>query len=91
MVTTGPRGCFSEEDKSVTRQVENAKAFAAKMGWTVADAHIYIDDGKSGAEFAARPDFMRMMGTLPTSTVQSAHRQRAEVHRPRNVRDGLRD
>jgi DNA invertase Pin-like site-specific DNA recombinase len=37
------------EDKSVTRQVENARTFAAKKGWTVLDEHIYIDDGISGA------------------------------------------
>jgi site-specific DNA recombinase len=55
----------ADEAKSVTRQVENARAFAVKQGWTVADAHVYIDDGISGAEFEKRPSFMRMMGTLP--------------------------
>src|SRR5258705_5997968 len=55
----------ADEAKSVTRQVENARAFAATKGWTVADAHVYIDDGISGAEFEKRPGFMRLMGTLP--------------------------
>jgi DNA invertase Pin-like site-specific DNA recombinase len=37
------------EAKSVTRQVDNARAFAAQKGWTVADEHIFIYDGVSGA------------------------------------------
>lgn len=53
------------EAKSVTRQVENARAFAAAQGWTVLDAHVYVDDGVSGAEFEKRPGFMQMMSTLP--------------------------
>src|SRR5215813_2613532 len=44
----------SDEAKSVTRQVEGAKAFAEKNGWTVAEAHVYIDDGVSGAEWVDR-------------------------------------
>src|SRR2546426_12795957 len=36
--------------KSVARQIENARAFAASKGWTVADAHVYADDAVSGAE-----------------------------------------
>jgi len=47
--STGQNG-ISDEEKSVTRQVEHAKAYAAKKGWTVADEHIYVDDGISGAE-----------------------------------------
>ncbi len=42
----------AEASKSVTRQVACARAFAATKGWTVAAAHIYQDDGISGAEFA---------------------------------------
>ncbi len=38
-----------DDDKSVARQVDNAKAFAAQRGWTVDDQHVYIDDGISGA------------------------------------------
>jgi DNA invertase Pin-like site-specific DNA recombinase len=40
-----------DEEKSVTRQIEHAKAYAAQKGWTVHDEHVYIDDGISGAEF----------------------------------------
>jgi DNA invertase Pin-like site-specific DNA recombinase len=45
----------ADEQKSVARQVEHARAYAAKKGWRVADDHVYIDDGISGAEFANRP------------------------------------
>lgn len=58
----------AEEAKSVTRQVENARAFAVTKGWRVADQHIYVDDGISGAEFERRPAFMRMMGRLTKKT-----------------------
>jgi site-specific DNA recombinase len=54
----------SAEAKSVTRQIEHAKAFAAKRGWTVDDEHVYVDDGISGTEFKRRPGFMRMMSAL---------------------------
>ena len=40
----------ADESKSVTRQVENARAFAASKGWTVDQGSIFIDDGISGAE-----------------------------------------
>lgn len=38
-----------DEDKSVARQVANARAFAEARGWRVDDAHVYTDDGVSGA------------------------------------------
>ena len=50
--------------KSVTRQVEHARDYAAGKGWTVAEDHIYVDDGVSGAEFAKRPGFVRLMADL---------------------------
>src|SRR5258708_35114193 len=56
---------IAEEARSPARQVENGKAFAATQGWTVNDAHVYIDDGISGAEFKRRPGFQRLMATLP--------------------------
>ena len=56
----------AEEAKSVTRQVENAKAFALKMGWSVADAHVFVDDGISGAEFEARPGLQRLLAMAET-------------------------
>lgn len=54
----------SDEEKSVTRQVEHATAYAEKKGWTVAEDHIYVDDGISGAEFVKRPGFLRLMNAL---------------------------
>ena len=53
-----------DEDKSVTRQIVHAKAYAQKKGWTVTDEHIYSDDGISGAEFVKRPGFLRLMNAL---------------------------
>src|SRR5262245_58428387 len=55
---------IADEEKSVTRQVERARAYAARKGWTVAAEHIYTDDGISGAEFLKRPGFLRLMNAL---------------------------
>src|SRR5688572_28893328 len=55
---------IGEEEKSVTRQIEHAKLYAAKKGWTVSDEHIFIDDGVSGAEFVKRPGCIRLMNAL---------------------------
>src|SRR5688572_22646535 len=54
----------ADEAKSVTRQLERARAYAEGKGWTVADAHLYVDDGISGAEFLKRPGFLRVMNSL---------------------------
>jgi len=43
----------ADEEKSVTRQIEQARTFAARKGRTVAE--VYSDDGISGAEFLKRP------------------------------------
>src|SRR4029450_11404672 len=32
-----------DEEKSVTRQIEHAKAYATKKGWTVHDDSVYVD------------------------------------------------
>jgi DNA invertase Pin-like site-specific DNA recombinase len=53
-----------DEAKSVTRQVEHATAYAQRKGWTVDPAHVYTDDGVSGAEFVKRPGFLRLMNAL---------------------------
>src|ERR671919_1381224 len=55
---------IGDEEKSVPRQIDHAKAYAAKRGWTVAGEHIYSDDGISGAEFVKRPGFLRLMNAL---------------------------
>jgi len=54
----------ADDQKSVTRQIDHARAFAAAKGWTVLDDHVYVDDGISGAEFANRPGFLRLMNAL---------------------------
>lgn len=54
----------ADEAKSVTRQIEHGRAYAARKGWAVDEAHIYVDDGISGAEFANRPGFVRLMNAL---------------------------
>ena len=53
-----------DDEKSVTRQIDHARLYAAKKGWSVADEHIYSDDGISGAEFVKRPAFLRLMNAL---------------------------
>jgi site-specific DNA recombinase len=54
----------TDDAKSVTRQIERGRAYAASKGWEVPDEHIYTDDGISGAEFIKRPGFLRLMNTL---------------------------
>ena len=54
----------ADEQKSVARQIEHARAYATRKGWTVADEHVYVDDGICGAEFANRPGFLRLMNAL---------------------------
>jgi len=54
----------ADEARSVTRQLEHAKLYAAKKGWTVSDEHVFIDDGISGAEFERRPGFQRLLALL---------------------------
>jgi DNA invertase Pin-like site-specific DNA recombinase len=53
-----------DEDKSVTRQIEHSKAYAAQKGWMVPEDYVYVDDGISGAEFVKRPGFLRLMNAL---------------------------
>ncbi len=54
----------SDEEKSVARQIERARAYAADKGWVVADDHVYSDDGIRGAEFLKRPGFLSLMNAL---------------------------
>lgn len=54
----------ADEARSVTRQIDHARAFASAKGWVVSEAHIFVDDGISGAEFERRPAFLRLMNAL---------------------------
>jgi site-specific DNA recombinase len=59
------QSAVADDQKSVTRQVENARAYAARKGWMVLEEHVYVDDGISGAIFGdGRPGFLRMMNAL---------------------------
>ena len=61
----------ADDAKSVLRQIEHARAYAAKKGWTD-DASIFEDDGISGAEFSKRPGLLRMMAALKPPAVPGA-------------------
>src|SRR5262245_11365711 len=54
----------SDEQKSVTRQVQLAVSCAKAHGFDVPPAHIYVDDAVSGAEFERRPGLMRLLNAL---------------------------
>jgi site-specific DNA recombinase len=55
---------INDEQRSVARQVGHAREYATRKGWRVLDEHVYVDDGISGAEFANRPGFLRLMNAL---------------------------
>lgn len=54
----------AEDQKSVGRQVDHARAYAKAKGWVVSEQHVYVDDGCSGAEFERRPGYMRLLNAL---------------------------
>ena len=54
----------ADEQRSVSRQVEHARAYAQRKGWTIDEGAVFVDDGISGAEFATRPGFLRLMNAL---------------------------
>lgn len=53
-----------DEERSVTRQIEHARAYATRKGWTVDEGCVFVDDGISGAEFVKRPGLARLMNAL---------------------------
>ena len=54
----------ADDQKSVARQIAHTREYATRKGWIVDDAHVYVDDGIAGAEFARRPGFVRLMAAL---------------------------
>jgi site-specific DNA recombinase len=54
----------ADEQKSVTRQVDHARAYAERKGWSVDEDCIFVDDGISGAEFENRPGLVRLTTAL---------------------------
>src|SRR5215467_13701524 len=51
----------TDEQRSVTRQIEHARAWALARGWVVRDEYVFVDDGISGAEFQKRPGLTRLL------------------------------
>ncbi len=60
-----------EEAKSVSRQIEGARAWIAQRGWTLDEDHIYKDDGVSGFLFAGRPSFQAMLQAATSGALQA--------------------
>jgi len=54
----------NEHNRSTTRQIERARAYAKEKGWTVDDDHVFVDDGVSGAEYQHRAGFTRLLTRL---------------------------
>jgi len=54
----------ADEAKSVRRQIDRSRDYAQRKGCTVDESLIFVDDGISGAEFANRPGFVRLMNAL---------------------------
>ena len=54
----------ADEQKSVPRHIEHARQYVRRKSWTVDDGAVFVDDGISGAEFANRPGFLRLMNAL---------------------------
>ena len=54
----------ADEAKSVRRQIDHSRDYAQRKGCTVDESLIFVDDGISGAEFANRPGFVRLMNAL---------------------------
>jgi len=58
--STEQRG-IADEAKSIGRQIERGRAFAASKGWTVEDRFVFVDDAISGAEFTNRPGLQSLL------------------------------
>src|SRR5262244_245013 len=54
----------TDEQRSVARQIEHARAWALARGWVVRDEYVFVDDGISGAEFQKRPGLTRLLNML---------------------------
>ncbi len=54
----------TREVLSTTRQIEQARAYAARKGWAVDERHIYRDEAITGAEFVKRRQFTRLLAAV---------------------------
>jgi DNA invertase Pin-like site-specific DNA recombinase len=57
-------GDRSAEVKSVAVQRALCLEYASAQGWTVDEAHVFVDDGISGAEFKLRPGLQALLAAL---------------------------
>ena len=55
---------IADSEKSVARQLDQARAFAAAKGWTIDESAIFTDDGISGAEDIRRPGFVALLAAV---------------------------
>ena len=81
MVTAGcyarkstDEGDKAADAKSVARQVQRAREYAAERGWRFDDRYVISDDGVSGAEFKSRAGLNALL-----SAVKERHRLNALV------------
>ena len=58
-----PQEGVGTTSESVDRQIDHARRYAAKQGWTVAEAHVYYDDKVSGALYARLDRLNRLVET----------------------------
>lgn len=58
------QGDVPDAEKSVIRQIEEARAFITGRGWTVSEEHIYADDAVSGAETVKLVNRQRLLDTI---------------------------
>lgn len=54
----------AEDQKFVSRQLDQARGFAAAKGWTINEDAVFVDDGISGAEFERRPGFVALLAAV---------------------------
>src|SRR5262245_27320042 len=57
-----------ENEKSITRQKEEARAYAERKGWTVAEGHVYEDDAISGKHGEAHRPGLKALLAAAEST-----------------------
>src|SRR5687767_6012145 len=54
----------ADDAKSVTRQIENGRAFAATKSWKIAEGHLYADDGICGAAYSKLKERRRLIDLI---------------------------
>jgi hypothetical protein len=74
---------FSSLGFAVKSALFRASESVGGRGWIVADEHVYVDDGISGAEFANRPGFLRLMNVLKPRPTHHKHTRVEPSVRPR--------